>query len=97
MWGVLRMPLIDFLHLLVYVPFFKPDEDRITKNIKKIKTLSWYKGLLEHEEYRSLIIYNKDVRTVIGQFKTEKLTQQNYQMKCQRKLVAILNKRLSLR
>ncbi|MDN9009878.1 hypothetical protein [Brevibacillus laterosporus] len=92
------MPLVlDLLHLLVYVPFFKPDEEQITKNIKKIKTFAWYKGLLEHEEYRSLIIYNKDVRMVIGQFKTGKLTQQNYQMKCRRKLAAILNKRLPLR
>ncbi|MCR8981080.1 hypothetical protein [Brevibacillus laterosporus] len=89
------MPLIlDFLNLLMYVPFLKPDEEQITKNIKKIKKRNWYKVLLENDEYRKLIIYNKDVRTVIGRFKTEKLNQQNYQMKCQRKLEAILNKKM---
>lgn len=78
----------------MYVPFLKPDEEQITKNIKKIKKRNWYKVLLENDEYRKLIIYNKDVRTVIGRFKTEKLNQQNYQMKCQRKLEAILNKKM---
>ncbi|AYB38941.1 hypothetical protein [Brevibacillus laterosporus] len=89
------MPLIlDFLNLLMYVPFLKPDEEQITKNIKKIRKCNWYKVLLENDEYRKLIIYNTDVRTVIGRFKTEKLNQQNYQMKCQRKLEAILNKKM---
>lgn len=87
--------LLDVFNLLLYLPFFKPDEGDITKNIRELNKQSWYVKLKENNEIREKIIYDKDVRQMIGRFHFRKLSQPAYQIKCQGKLTLILSKKLA--
>ncbi|MGE7624380.1 hypothetical protein ACQKMD_15405 [Viridibacillus sp. NPDC096237] len=78
--------ILDVLNLVIYLPFFRPDEEDISKNIEVIKKQNWYMSLLEDAELKRLIVHDKDVRQIIGRFNNEKLSRKSYQIKCQHKI-----------
>lgn len=53
---------------------------------------SWFQALLHEQTCRELIIYDPDVRRVIGRFKTEKLHKKRYNLRCERKLLQALQR-----
>ncbi|MBK3496539.1 hypothetical protein JFL43_17075 [Viridibacillus sp. YIM B01967] len=86
--------ILDALNLIIYLPFLKPDEEDISKNIEALKKHNWYIALLEDGELKELIVHDKDVRQIIGRFNYEKLSRQSYQIKCERKLEDVLKKKM---
>ncbi|MDL4839337.1 hypothetical protein [Aquibacillus rhizosphaerae] len=78
--------ILDLLSIFVNSPFRKVNESDIGRNIKELKKHQWFRNYLNEEKHRELIIHNKDVRQVIGKFKSEKLDRDYYQEKCQKKL-----------
>ncbi|MEZ2717817.1 hypothetical protein C2I17_07045 [Niallia circulans] len=84
--------LLDLLNLAVYIPFLKVDEEDVCRNVKHLKKHQWFQNYLNVEEYRGLIIHDKDVRQCIGKFKSSKLHNHSYQNKCQEKLYKALLK-----
>jgi hypothetical protein len=86
--------ILDALNLIIYLPFLKPDEEDISKNIEALKKHNWYIALLEDVELKELIVRDKDVRQIIGRFNYEKLSRQSYQIKCERKLEDVLKKKM---
>ncbi|NBJ70360.1 hypothetical protein D1839_12855 [Roseburia sp. 1XD42-34] len=70
------------------------DEEDICKNIKILKRQSWFQNDLDDGQYQKLIVYNKNVRQVIGKFKSDKLHKQSYMTKCQNRLHNALLKEL---
>lgn len=87
--------ILDLLNLAVYIPFLKVDEEDIGRNLKHLKKYQWFQNYLNDEKYRELIIHNKDVRQVIGKFKSDKLEKDSYNMKCQKRLHKMLLKKLN--
>lgn len=86
--------LLDIFNLFVYLPFLKVDEEEIGKNIRHLKKQDWFQNYLQHEEFRNIIIHDKDVRQLIGKFSEKKLRRPAYQLKCQRKLRNMIIKKL---
>ncbi len=84
--------ILDLLNLAVYIPFLRVDEEDIGRNIQQLKRHQWFQDYLNDEQYRKLIIYNKDVRQTIGKFKTSKLSRDAYNIKCQKRLSKVLLK-----
>ncbi|MFJ5964001.1 hypothetical protein [Bacillus sp. NPDC093026] len=78
--------ILDMLTFAVYLPFLQVDEEDRSRNAKHLKKYIWFQDLLSHKEYRNLIIHHKDVRQVIGRFKTDKLDKKHYNTKCEREL-----------
>ena len=74
-----------FVNIGGYLPFLKVDEEDIGRNIKHLKRQQWFQNYLKDEKFREEIIHNKDVRQVIGKFKTNKLDKVTYQAKCEKK------------
>ena len=88
--------ILDLLSLGFYLPFLKPDESDIARNIGKLKKLSWYNSLVNDPKARELIIHDSKVRQVIGRFKTDKLELTTYQRICQRRLETILARKTAI-
>lgn len=86
--------ILDALNLVIYLPFFKPDEEDISKNIEALKKQNWYLSLLEDAELKRLIVHDKDVRQIIGRFNYEKLSQKCYQIKCQHTIEEALREKI---
>lgn len=42
--------LLDILNLSIYLPFFKPSEDEIIKNINELKKYEWFKEFYRDEK-----------------------------------------------
>ncbi|MED4732419.1 hypothetical protein P9597_30930 [Aneurinibacillus migulanus] len=83
------------LNLAIDIPFLKVDEEDIGRNLKHLNKYQWFQNYLNDEKYRELIIHNKDVRQVIGKFKSDKLEKDSYNMKCQKRLHKMLLKKLN--
>ena len=60
--------ILDLLNLAVYLPFLKPDEEDISRNITTLKRYEWFKGYYQNEQYAQLIIHNNKVRKMLGMF-----------------------------
>lgn len=84
--------ILDIFSLAVYIPFLKVDEEEISRNAAHLKTYSWFQALLHDQNCGELIIYDPDVRRVIGRFKTEKLHKKRYNLRCERKLLQALQR-----
>lgn len=82
--------VIDILNLLSYLPFLKPDEKDVENNVKQLSRYDWFQNLLDHEEYRNLIIHDRHVRKQIGSFSRKKMHCKTYIANCHMKLLNIL-------
>ncbi|MFS0655094.1 hypothetical protein [Bacillus sp. 179-C3.3 HS] len=78
--------ILDVFLLAMYIPFLQVDEDDISRNINRLKKDSWFQELLHDQKCKELIVYNSDVRNVIGKFKTDRLHNMRYNIRCERKL-----------
>jgi len=78
--------LLDILNLSVYLPFLKPDENDIVRNIKHLKEKQWFNKFLKDPVFKELIIHNEKIRQTIGRFKTSKLRQDSYNIRCEKRL-----------
>ncbi|MFC4025495.1 hypothetical protein ACFOUV_17060 [Oceanobacillus longus] len=87
--------VVVFVNIGGFLPFLKVDEEDIGRNIKHLKRQQWFQNYLNDEKYRGLIIHNRDVRQVIGNFKSSKLDRESYQERCQEKLHKILFNKLN--
>ena len=87
--------LLDLLSLGFYLPFLKPDESDIARNIFKLRKISWYNSLVNDPKVRELIIHDSKVRQVIGRFNSKKLEKPAYQQTCQRRLEAVLSRKIA--
>lgn len=83
---------LDLLNLAVYLPFLKPDEEDISRNLNELKKHQWFKDYYQDERYLNLIIHDSKVRKVIGRFNTNKIKNPSYPMYCQNKLNHLFNK-----
>ncbi|MBS4745521.1 hypothetical protein B9G52_18200 [Bacillus safensis] len=84
--------ILDIFSLTMYIPFLQVDEEDISRNAAHLKKYSWFQALLHDQTCRELIIYDPDVRRVIGRFKTEKLHKKRYNLRCERKLLQALQR-----
>ncbi|MBM7586546.1 tmRNA-binding protein [Bacillus pakistanensis] len=84
--------LIDLLNLIVYLPFRKVQQEDIVRNINHLTKYEWFQNFIKEEQYRKLIIHDKDVRKLIGKFNNKKMERNSYRLKCQEKLYRILLK-----
>ena len=86
--------LIELLGLVVDFSCINPNEKNVENNIRHLKKYQWFQFYLEDEKYRHLIIYDNDVRKVIGKFNVKKIDKDFYSFRCQEKLDKILTKKL---
>ena len=84
--------ILDIFNLVLYIPFLQVDEDDISRNAAQLKKYSWFQALLSDQTFRELIIYDQEVRRVIGRFKTDKLHHKRYNIRCERKLLQALRR-----
>ncbi|SFJ73451.1 MULTISPECIES: hypothetical protein [unclassified Bacillus (in: firmicutes)] len=82
--------LLDTLNLFIYLPFFKPSEEDIVRNINELKKYEWFKNLYKDEKNAYLIIHDLKVRQTIGRFNIKKMSKDSYQKYYQKKLNNIL-------
>lgn len=82
--------LLDTLNLFIYLPFFKPSEEEIVRNINELKKYEWFKNLYKDEKNAYLIINDLKVRQTIGRFNIKKMSKDSYQKYYQKKLNKIL-------
>lgn len=82
--------ILDVFTIALYIPFLQVDEEDISRNAAHLKKYSWFQALLNDQTCRELIIYDQDVRRVIGRFKTDKLHHKRYHIRCERKLLQAL-------
>ena len=87
--------ILDLLNLTVYLPFLKPDEEDISRNITTLKRYEWFKAYLQNEQYAQLIIHNKNVRKMLGSLNTKRITNPKYQSFYKRKIDKVLQKQLN--
>ncbi|OLP63371.1 hypothetical protein BACPU_33000 [Bacillus pumilus] len=78
--------ILDIFYLAIYKTFLQVDEDDISRNVTHLKKYTWFRDLLNDQKCKEIIIYDSDVRHVIGQFKTGKLHKRRYNIRCERKL-----------
>ena len=57
--------VLDLLNFAVYLPFLKPDEEDISRNITTLKRYEWFKVYYQNEQYAQLIIHNENVRKML--------------------------------
>ncbi|GAB6432143.1 MULTISPECIES: hypothetical protein [unclassified Bacillus (in: firmicutes)] len=86
--------LLDILNLSIYLPFFKPSEDEIIKNINELKKYDWFKEFYRDEKKVYLIAHDLKVRETIGKFKADKFGEKNYQIYYQKKLNKIFKNKM---
>lgn len=80
------LALIVFLNIGLYLPFLKGDEEDICSNINRLKKYKWFQDLLNNKNYKELIVYDKDVRKVIGKFSGNKIDSKFFQNIYRKKL-----------
>ncbi len=78
--------LIVYVNIDDFLPFLKINEEDIGRNLNHLKKHHWFQSYLNDEVYRELIIHDKGVREAIGKFKSNKLSRDSYQRKCQKRL-----------
>ena len=86
---------LDLLNLAVYLPFLKPDEEDISRNITTLKRYEWFKEYYQNEQYIQLIIHNKSVRRMIGGLNTKRIANPKYQSFYKKKIEKVLRKQLN--
>ncbi|MGX9292162.1 hypothetical protein ACSLGF_13385 [Bacillus sp. A015] len=84
--------ILDIFTLALYILFLQVDEEEISRNAAHLKKYSWFQALLNDQTCRELIIYDQDVRRVIGQLKTNKLHKKRYNLRCERKVQQALRR-----
>ncbi|MER2109248.1 MAG: hypothetical protein ABS949_20190 [Solibacillus sp.] len=87
--------ILDLLNLAVYLPFFKPDEEDISRNLRTLKKYEWFKKYYENEQYAQLIIHNKNVRKMLGSLNTKRIANPKYQSFYKKKIDKVLRKQLN--
>lgn len=93
---IFMLGLIIFLNLGLFIPsLLSVSEEDIGKNINRLKKYKWFKELLDNEEYQQLIIYDRDVRKVIGKFNNKKIDKRFFQNRYRKKLQSILQHKLN--
>ncbi|MFA9559500.1 hypothetical protein ACERII_19505 [Evansella sp. AB-rgal1] len=86
--------VLNLISIISFSPFITDvTEEQIGENIKLLKKHQWFQNYLSNEEYRRLIIKDKDVREVIGRFNNKKMDNDSYHTKFQKKLHNVLIKR----
>ena len=71
--------LIIILSIYPYISTLRiVSPEAIDENMKKLKQESWFKQYLNDDQYRELIIHNKEVRKEIGRLHTNKLNKKTY-------------------
>ena len=86
---------LEVLNLAVYLPFLKPSEADISRNIATLKKYEWYKDYYQNEQYTHLIIYNKKVRKVLGSLNNNRIANPKYQSFYKKKIDKVLRKQLN--
>ena len=86
--------LLDILNIAVYLPFFRPSEEDISRNINTLKRHDWFKKYYQNEQYTQLIIHNSKVRKKLGGFNTKRLANPKYQSFYQNKINKLLQRQL---
>lgn len=87
---VLRI-VMNFISIISFAPFW-PDvtEEDIGKNIEVLKKYEWFQKYLKNDTFKKLIIYDRDVRDVIGEFNSHKIIKDSYHYKCEKRLRKVL-------
>src|SRR5690625_2949741 len=78
--------LLDILTLSVYLPFLKPDENDIVRNIKHLKEKQWFNKFLKDPVFKDLIIHNEKIRRTSGRVKTCNIRQYSYNIRFENRL-----------
>ncbi|ALX47505.1 hypothetical protein [Lentibacillus amyloliquefaciens] len=93
---ILIFGFIVFLNLGLYLPsLLSVDEEDIGKNTNRLKKYKWFQELLSIEEYKQLIVHDKDVRRVIGKFNGKKIDKTFFQNRYRKKLQNTLQQKLN--
>ena len=87
--------VLDFLNFVFYLPFLKPNERDISRNINMLKKYEWFKEYYKNEHYVQLITHNKNVRKKLGSFNTKKVKNPKYQSFYKTKIDKVLQKHLN--
>ena len=86
---------LGVLNFAVYLPFLKPSEADISRNIATLKKYEWYKDYYQNEQYTHLIIHNKKVRKVLGSLNNTRIANPKYQSFYKKKIDKVLRKQLN--
>lgn len=86
--------ILDFLNLVVYLPFLKPDEEDISRNITTLKKYEWFNEYYKNEQYVQLIIHNQNVRKKLGSLNTKRIANPKFQSYYKTKIDKVLQKHL---
>lgn len=81
----------NFISIISFAPFW-PDvtEEDIGKNLAVLKTYEWFQKYLVDDKFHKLIVYDKDVRDVIGEFNSNKIKRYSFHNKCEKKIRKVL-------
>ena len=86
--------VLDLLNFSVYYPFFTPDKEDISKNIRTLKRYEWFNAYAQHEQYAQLIIHHPKIRKMLGSLHTKRVANPKYQAYYKKKIDNVLNKQL---
>ena len=88
---ILVRVLRNFISIISFAPFW-PDvtEEDIGKNIEILKKYEWFQKYLADETFKELIVYDKDVRTVIGELNNHKIDRGSYRNRSEKKIRKVL-------
>lgn len=64
----------------------KISEDDIGRNMRTLKKKDWFQQFLTNAKFRNLIIYDRDIRRLIGRCNTKRLETKIYDRLFRRKL-----------
>lgn len=85
--GIILGLLLDLFSFIAYGVFLKEvTEEKIGRNMEFLKRYEWFQKLLNDDQFKQLIIYNSDVRLVIGKMNRKKMKRNAYHHKFQKKI-----------
>ena len=70
------------------------EEDDIQHNIEQLRKTEWFQQYLKQQPYRDLLIYDKDVRKVIGKLNGKKLAKNPQRQAYQRIITRALQRKI---
>lgn len=70
------------------------EEDDIQHNIEQLRKTEWFQQYLKQQPYRDLLIYDKDVRKVIGKLNDKKLAKNPQRQAYQRIITRALQRKI---
>lgn len=81
----------NFISIISFAPFW-PDvtEEDIGKNMAILKKYEWFQKYLADDKFKKLIVYDSDVRNVIGEFNNNKIKRDSFHNKCEKKIRKVL-------